>query len=72
MKERLLSEGYKDIGGCGCAGGARYYTNDNYRGIKINDYYKRGFLTLFVNGRKKETYQYSRGEQIFTDVKKLF
>ncbi len=70
MKERLLNEGFKDIGGCACSGGARYYKHDKYPAYRINDYYKRGFLTLIFNGRRKETYQYARIEHLLEDIKK--
>lgn len=71
MKERLLSEGFKDIGGCSCSGGARFYKNESISPyIRIDDFYRARFLVLKIKGVKKETYQYDRIETLLEDIKK--
>lgn len=71
MKERLVSNGWVDIGGCKCMGGARYYVNKmDFPFVRIDDFYKKEYLILKVNGQRKEVYKYQRVNSLFNDIEK--
>lgn len=69
MNETLISDGWKKAGGCQCGGGASFYLNDNYAGLKIDDYYKGKYMLLRKNHKQVKKVTYNEITQLLQDIK---
>lgn len=70
MKERLLNEGWVDVGGCSCSGGAKFYHHKDFNHVRVVDYFRRKFVVIKFRGKKEETYHYRRSEAFWNDIEK--